>query len=210
MRILTVPDDSSVLRQKSQLVKKIDRNLARFMREMGKTLKSQHDPEGVGLSAIQIGRPVRVFALNHKHLARGKKDRIVFYINPEIISHSEEKTLGQKLMNKPARIPSGRETLAGRPFLEGCLSVPDLYGEVSRWSTITTKAAIIKEDELTNGIFNFLRQPADSIFNLSELTARVFQHEIDHLDGILFTDHTVKDGGQLYKWDGEEMVEMKI
>lgn len=200
-----MPEDSPILRQKSQPVKKIDQNLAEFMREMGKTLKSQHDPEGVGLSAIQVSRPVRIFALNWKYLKKSEKSgklgrsEVIYYLNPEIVSHSGERTLGEELMKEK-----------DRPFLEGCLSVPDLYGEVLRWPEIKIKSQIVSENELIR-----LPRPETGLamtenLDLSSLAARVFQHELDHLDGVLFTDHVVTEGGQLYKWDGKEMTEMKI
>ena len=63
MRILTVPPDMAVLRTKSRPVKKIDAELMAFLRDLGKTLKHQKDPAGVGLSAIQVNRAIRVFAI---------------------------------------------------------------------------------------------------------------------------------------------------
>ena len=206
MKILTVPGDTPLLRQKSRPVKAIDRNLVRLMADMRKTLTSQRDPDGVGLSAVQIGKPVRIFALNHKYLDKIKSDKIIFYINPEIVGHSKEKTLGarQKLSAKSGSHLDGPEKV--KPFLEGCLSVPDLYGTVRRWKSIKVKTMTVVEKDLDHPIqvLRFM------IYDFAELSARVFQHEIDHLSGILFTDRVLKEDGQLYRWDGDEMVEMKL
>ncbi len=57
---------------------------------------------------------------------------------------------------------------------EGCLSIPGLYGDVERFDTIEVEALDRKGREF--------------VFELEGLPARIVQHEIDHLDGILFTD----------------------
>jgi peptide deformylase len=57
---------------------------------------------------------------------------------------------------------------------EGCLSIPGLSGEVRRWLTVTVKG----QD----------RQGNPMVITGSDLLARAFQHEIDHLNGVLFTD----------------------
>ncbi len=57
---------------------------------------------------------------------------------------------------------------------EGCLSIPGLYGDVKRYEFVEVEAMDRKGREL--------------IFELEGMPARVVQHEIDHLDGILFTD----------------------
>lgn len=61
---------------------------------------------------------------------------------------------------------------------EGCLSVPGVFGMVKRPKTITVKA--------------FTRDGKEVVLKLSDLSATVFQHEIDHLNGILFIDKVEK------------------
>ena len=61
--------------------------------------------------------------------------------------------------------------------LEGCLSIPGWVGEVPRYETITVKAVDMDNKAVRIKAHGYL--------------ARVFQHEIDHLDGILFTDRVV-------------------
>ncbi len=60
---------------------------------------------------------------------------------------------------------------------EGCLSIPDTYGKVERPKKVKVKAQNQNGEEIT--------------LNASGFFSRVIQHEIDHLDGILFTDKTV-------------------
>jgi peptide deformylase len=83
--------------------------------------------------------------------------------------------------------------------VEGCLSFPNLYGMVRRylvieaeWMEIFKKKLIKKKSEL------------------SGFEAIVFQHEVDHLEGILFVDHIKEDGGKLYLIKGKEKVEKDV
>ena len=76
---------------------------------------------------------------------------------------------------------------------EGCLSVKDLYGKVKRHDKVKIKAL----DE--NG--EPLRLTAEGFL------ARVFQHEIDHTNGVLFIDHIRDDKNAFYKLDGEGHLE---
>lgn len=59
---------------------------------------------------------------------------------------------------------------------EGCLSVPGVVGRVTRYSKVTVKG--------------LNREGQEVVYEAEKLLARVFQHEIDHLDGIVFTDRT--------------------
>ncbi|HEO65119.1 MAG TPA: peptide deformylase, partial [Spirochaetes bacterium] len=61
---------------------------------------------------------------------------------------------------------------------EGCLSIPEVYAEIDRFKSIHVEAQSLTGEKLS--------------FNASDLLARVIQHEIDHLDGILFVDHLDK------------------
>ena len=213
MRILTVPEDTAVLRTKSQAIKEINAELIAFLRDLGKTLKTQKDPAGVGLSAIQVGRPLRAFATylpeqRKKEEGRRKKDssELVFYINPEIVEHPKDMTLGEDLVEKNQQPITNNS----RPFLEGCLSIPDIYGPVLRWPWIKAKATVLSENELID-ISRHGRLDLQLIdVSLNGLEGRVFQHELDHLNGILFTDHVLAQGNQLYQEEGKEMVEMEI
>ena len=71
---------------------------------------------------------------------------------------------------------------------EGCLSIPGLYGDVKRFAYVEVEAMDRKGREL--------------IFELEGMSARVVQHEIDHLDGVLFTDKV--DTATLYWTDPEK------
>lgn len=163
--ILSVPDP--ILRAKSVPIDRITPDIQAKIIELSDTMVNAHDPEGVGLSFPQIGYNIRGFVT---YLDK----RIKVYLNPSIVDASEEMTQG------------GTES---RPTLEGCLSIPWLYGPVWRHKKIKVRAI----DE--HGVEFFK--------TLSSFPARLFQHEYDHLEGVLFTDYTIKDGLPLYLLDKE-------
>jgi peptide deformylase len=101
--------------------------------------------EGIGLAAPQVGRTERVAVVD----VEGAKYTL---INPEIVS-----------------------TAGSARAEEGCLSIPDIYGDVTRGSTVVVRA--------TNENGESFEVEA------SELLGRCMQHEIDHLDGKLFIDY---------------------
>ena len=101
--------------------------------------------EGIGLAAPQVGRTERIAVVD----VDGAKYTL---INPEIVEHGG----------------SARAE-------EGCLSIPDVYGEVTRPEHVIVRAT----DEMGNAFE----------VQAGELLGRCLQHEIDHLDGKLFIDY---------------------
>jgi peptide deformylase len=122
--------------------------------------ETMYAAEGIGLAAPQVGRTERLAVVD----VEGKKFAL---INPEVlaIAGSFEKAE------------------------EGCLSIPDIYGDVERPAEVTIRAI----DE--NG--NQYEETA------TQLLGRCFQHEIDHLDGKLFIDYLspLKRKAALSKWE---------
>lgn len=110
---------------------------------------------GVALAAIQIDRPYRIVVIRNNFDNKADKSFAAF-INPEVIKLEGDV----------------------EEDYEGCLSVPDVYGKVPRYTRIRLKAL----DETGKDI----RVRAEGFL------ARVFQHEIDHTNGIMFVDH-IKD-----------------
>ena len=163
--ILTVPHE--VLRKKSTPIEHLTPDIQHQVMELIDTMKNAHNPEGVGLSFPQIGYNLRGFVT---YLEK----RIKVYLNPILLDLSEEKTLG----GTPER-----------PTLEGCLSIPWLYGPVAR----SKKVKIQAMDE--HGV-TFTKA-------LTSFPARLIQHEYDHLEGVLFTDYTLRDSSPLYLLDHE-------
>jgi peptide deformylase len=168
-----------VLRQnaKEVLVRDIPTSkIQKILKEMSASLKSQAD--GVAIAAPQIGYSLRIFVVSGK----------VF--DQDFIKDREDRLAGQKIKNENNEIPAPVKIHKDFVFInpkisklsrekewlpEGCLSVRWLYGKTWR----SKKALITAYDE--NGK-KFTR-------GASGLLAQIFQHETDHLNGILFTDH---------------------
>lgn len=175
------PHDSSgtggVLRQ---IAKEVDLSLIKtkriqnVLKEMSKALKSQSD--GVAIAAPQIGYKLRIFIVSgkifEKDFTREKEiPNQEPYSNPLLIKEREKTPKNLVFINpKISKLSREKEWLP-----EGCLSVRWLYGNTFR----SKKATITAYDE--NGK-KFIR-------GASGLLAQIFQHETDHLNGILFIDH---------------------
>ncbi len=158
--ILTVPNP--LLRRKAERVGNNEPEIDTLVAEMLKVLNNSVNPEkgiiGVGLAATQLGVSKRIVAVR-KVDQRGVEGEIKILVNPEIVKESPTRELG----------------------FEGCLSVPDTYGQVERALWIKVRA---------------LNEKGQNVgFKAEGFFARIVQHELDHLDGILFTDKTV---GRLY------------
>lgn len=172
--ILTVPNP--ILRAKSiavDLTKNLDL-INKHIANLEETLEKKANPKGVGLSLPQIGKNLRIFSTylpdSSNTLDQGRPDekekeqaKLATYINPEIIENSQDRTFGPNLDD---------------PILEGCLSIPNLYGPVPRFSWVTLRYTTPQLEEETKKFAGFF--------------ARVIQHELDHLDGVLFIDYVLR------------------
>lgn len=137
------------LREKSKDVYKISKKIQQLVDDLYDTMYATN---GVGLAAPQIGENVRVFVVDVG--TDPKSMNPITFINPKIIK-------------KEGAVNS----------YEGCLSFPDVYTNVRRYSYVKIKALNIKGRP-------FVMEVKDGT-----LLARAIQHEFDHLDGILFIDH---------------------
>lgn len=146
MRIIKYPHPT--LRHKSKPVRRVDAELRKMIHQMFDLMYS-HD--GIGLAANQVDLPYRLFVMNVKCDPAAKEEEFAF-INPVILERkggTEEKE-------------------------EGCLSLPDVHGQVKRAKKIVLNAYSLSGEEVT--------------WEMDGMYARVAQHECDHLDGILFID----------------------
>jgi peptide deformylase len=159
--ILEVPDPR--LKVISSPVTVFDAELKKLTEDMFETM---YDAHGIGLAAIQVGVPKRLLVIDlqepaeHHHDHDGPCDHDHGVINnPRIFVNPE-------ILN-----PSDDQSI----YNEGCLSVPDQYAEVerparirARWQDLDGK---VHEEEMEG------------------MMATCLQHEMDHLEGILFIDH---------------------
>jgi peptide deformylase len=147
--IISLPDPR--LRLSSEPISRIDAEIHGLIEDMFETM---YDAPGIGLAAIQIGVPKRLVVID-----TAKKDeerRPLSLINPEIIGRSAELST----------------------YEEGCLSIPDYYGDVERPAQV--RARYLDRD-------GRLRE-----LDAEGVLATALQHEIDHLNGILFIDYLSK------------------
>jgi len=122
--------------------------------------ETMYAAEGIGLAAPQVGRAVRLAVVD----VEGNKFTL---INPEVIERTGDIDKAE----------------------EGCLSIPDIYGDVERPFTVTIRAMNENGEQYEA--------------TASELLGRCFQHEIDHLDGKLFLDYLspLKRKAAMTKWE---------
>lgn len=135
-------------------------NLSELIENMWETMYAAH---GVGLAAPQIGLSIRLFVIDAS-----------LFVDEEEMDQEEIDTLKdlKKVFINPIIEEEQGELWS---FNEGCLSIPDVREDVSRKEEIVVSYV----DE------NFTPQQ----LKLNGLAARVVQHEYDHIQGVLFTDH---------------------
>jgi peptide deformylase len=151
--IIVLPDKQ--LRLVSKPIEKVTPEIRKLADDMFETM---YEAPGIGLAAIQIAQPVRLITMDlAKKSENGEttpQPRV--FINPEIISSSEELSI----------------------YEEGCLSIPEYYEEVERPAKVRVRfldldGKLHEEDA-------------------EDLYATCIQHEIDHLNGVLFIDYLSK------------------
>jgi len=120
--------------------------------------ETMREYQGVGLAAPQVHQGLRVFVAG-------------FASSPDDDEHEERERVPLMALINPEITPVG--TALAEDW-EGCLSIPDLRGKVSRATEIKVKALDRRGRKVELRAKNF--------------TARVIQHETDHLDGVLFLD----------------------
>lgn len=166
MQVIQAPNE--MLRVKPRPVKKINPALLSTLKEMIKLTKTFKDPEGVGLASTQVGLNGRFFVVLWDDGKKSKVKNFKIIINPKILNFSKKTKV----------------------FMEGCLSIPNIWGEIKRPVSITAEY----QDETEKNIKE----------KLTGLKAHVFQHEMDHLNGILFTMRVIEQKTKLYKVVGKD------
>lgn len=148
-----------ILKQRAKEISSSSKDLEILLKNMWETMYAAN---GVGLAAPQVGKSLRLFIVDgspfsvEASLTEDEKNELKgfkkVFINPKILQKSDD------LEN----------------FNEGCLSIPDVRGDVARPTTIKIKYQNQYFKEITE--------------HISGLPSRIVQHEYDHLEGILFTD----------------------
>lgn len=180
LKIVTVPNP--VLTAPTQKVRTITPKIRRLVEQMKETLVSQRDPEGVGLAATQVGESLSIFIMRPT-----LKGEIKVCINPEakaVVSKDvvhDSKTLRAK-KSKHAK-------------MEGCLSIPRI------WAPLKRKGKVHLDYEDLDG--------NNHSEDYEGFEAIIVAHEVDHLNGILFTQRCLEQNITLYEEDGDELVALR-
>jgi peptide deformylase len=170
LKIVLTPNN--ILLQKVQSVIKIDSKIKQLVYDMEETLIAQVDPQGVGLAAPQVGISLSLFIIKPS-----QESNTEVFINPKILEIKSPVERRQSHKKKHTK-------------LEGCLSVPRIWGPISR----APKIRLTYQD--LNGIFHTKW--------FTGFKAVIIQHECDHLKGILFTQRALEEKSKLYEEkDGE-------
>lgn len=185
LQIIKAPNP--VLSQKAKRIVKVDKAVSRLIAEMIEAMEAASDPIGVGLAAPQVGKSLQLFIAKPS-----KKSKILVFINPKIVK-KEKKLSKTTRLQTPKRSDGGQESASGgeeHKKLEGCLSLLNIWGGVERFDSIWVSyldGAGKKHNRRFNGFL-----------------ATILQHEIDHLDGILFPKRVLEQKGTLYKSEKDE------
>jgi peptide deformylase len=140
-----------VLRARARTIDRHELRAPEFQKFIDDMIDTMHEYSGVGLAAPQVHESVRLFVAALEAEGRGQGDALVF-VNPEIAA-------------------IGSEVVEG---WEGCLSIPEIRGQVPRHRSIRV-TALDRDGK---------RVELEAV----DFPARVIQHESDHLDGVLFFD----------------------
>ncbi|MDP3645864.1 MAG: peptide deformylase [bacterium] len=169
MRTILPIEQNSVLREIAREIPLADILSARIKKLIAemKSLLSK-EKYGVAIAAAQVGEPLRLFIVSGKALGERSKKKI------EVVDPSQEVTrpdISDQIYINPVLTKVSRSK---KEKHEGCLSIRGKWGMVPRSEKATITAYDEHGKKFTRGASGFL--------------AHIFQHEMDHLSGILYTD----------------------
>lgn len=155
-------EDKKLLKTKSVRVKQFDKGLQNLVQDLIDTMREHN---GVGLAAPQIGVLRRVVVVEQPAVEEEAEDGTLVEVEPAKLY----------VMVNPEIIEASAERFT---MLEGCLSLPGWYGDIPRpdWVTIKYQDVHGKEHRLKKSDARGYK------------VGRIAQHEIDHVDGVLFTE----------------------
>ena len=161
MKLEIVQYGNPILRAKGKRIETIDDRTRELAQNM---IETMHAANGVGLAAQQVGEPLQLTVLDISQV----EDRPT---TMKLNGHDVDAATVMPLVLLNPEIEAGRETESGT---EGCLSFPEITGEIDRAISIEVRARNLDGEPVKIETTGFL--------------ARAIQHEVDHLNGILFID----------------------
>ncbi|MDR2338049.1 MAG: peptide deformylase [Deltaproteobacteria bacterium] len=174
LKVLTYPNP--ILKTKSEPVTKFNQELKKLLADMTETM---YQKDGVGLAAIQVGKPIRAMVIDV-----GKPDPAALLAATD---SNNPNSKSQKLIPNLVKFvnPEILEAEGETKYNEGCLSVPEIHETVVRSAKVKVKAQNEKGEEF--------------IIDADGLLAICIQHELDHLEGILFIERLSRLKRELLK-----------
>ena len=150
-----------VLQTKGKPIGEVSEHIKQLAADM---IETMYAARGLGLAAQQIGLAVQITVVD---VAAVQEDRpSTMFVDGKPVDLAEWMPL--VLINPKLELGLAKDTAS-----EGCLSFPDFHGDVVRSSKIKVKALTVKGKEIE--------------FEAGGMLARAIQHEVDHLQGVLFT-----------------------
>ncbi|MBO9600932.1 MAG: peptide deformylase [Novosphingobium sp.] len=164
--IIETPDP--VLKTVSSPVESFDDELKTLVADMFETM---YDAPGIGLAAIQVGVPLRVLVIDLQEEDEDAEPEECHSHGGETHYHRPVKRMPRVFVNPEILDPSEDTSI----YNEGCLSVPEIYAEVER-----PAACRVRWQDLEGKVHEEA---------MEGMMATCIQHEMDHLEGVLFIDH---------------------
>lgn len=161
MKLPIVKYGDPVLRRKGKRVAKADEHIRALASDM---LDTMHAANGVGLAAQQVGEPLQLTVLDISEI----EDR-PSTLKMNGVEVDPRVAMPLVLLNPELSLQG--ETVSGT---EGCLSFPEINAEIDRAAIVVAKAETLEGEAIA--------------FEATGLLARALQHEVDHLNGVLFID----------------------
>ena len=176
MKIIEAPSEA-LSAVSSEVKVPFPADLSSILTQMEEALRSAKDPKGVGLAAPQAGIALRIFITKPT-----EKSKTAVFINPKILA-----TGGSQLATGKQGARGQKPVVRSRrqKKLEGCLSLHSIWGDVKRAPSVKLSFLDGKGRKHAREFKGFM--------------ATIVQHEIDHLDGILFPRRVLEQKGKLYK-----------
>ncbi len=161
MKLPIVRYGDPVLRAKGKPITAVDDRVRELAADM---IETMHEAHGVGLAAQQVGEALQLTVID---VAGAEDQESTMRLNGAEV---DPKTSMPLVLLNP-ELSLGKETIIG---VEGCLSFPEITGDIRRSIAVTLRADTLEGEQVE--------------IAATGLLARAIQHEVDHLNGILFVD----------------------
>lgn len=171
-----------ILESTEPSLRKKSKPVHKIDKKIKKIIKDLKDTIAVQKDPEGVGLAAPQIGKNLRIFVIKPDNKITTFINPEII-HASKKT----------QQPKGKKN---KKIMEGCLSLPHYYGPLKRANEVKVRY-LNEEGKTVTKVFRGLE-------------AQIIQHEIDHLDGILFVDRLLEQKKPLYEYLNGEWVEVEI